>query len=58
MTTPIRELRDKCPNRANHTEGPDGYIVWNEWVEAIAKTHKQSMCPWCELFVIWTRKAK
>lgn len=47
---------DACPNKAKHTESPDGYIAWHEWAERKAKTHVQERCPGCGLFMIWKPK--
>ncbi len=47
-----------CPNRESHTEGPRDYCGWHAWAERMGKTHKQSRCPLCNLWVIWTPKEK
>ena len=47
---------EECPNRAEHTEGPTGYVQWHAWAERMAKTHVQSKCPGCGLWVIVTPK--
>lgn len=43
-----------CENEANHTYGPPGYLAWHAWAAEHRKTHKQSRCPGCRLFLIWT----
>lgn len=45
-----------CPNFVNHTYGPEGYLAWHEWAEAKAKTHRNTKCPGCGLYKIWTPK--
>jgi hypothetical protein len=30
-----------CPNAANHTPAPTGYLEWQDWAAKKAKTHKQ-----------------
>ena len=49
---------EQCPNRANHTEGPGGYIAWHMWAEKVSKTHDQSVCPGCGFWLILTPKPK
>lgn len=43
-----------CPHFEDHTPCPEGYIQWHAWAEEMAKTHRQSKCPGCGLYVIWT----
>jgi hypothetical protein len=43
-----------CPNAAEHTDGPSGYVAWFEWAARAAKKSKQTRCPGCGLFKIWT----
>lgn len=52
----VKAQRAACPNVANHTEGPDGYIAASNWAEEMAETHDQSQCPGCRYWVIWTQK--
>lgn len=47
-----------CPNRADHAEEPSGYLQWHEWAKRMSKTHKQSRCPGCGLWKIWTPKTR
>ncbi len=35
---------------------PTGYLAWHEWAEQKAKTHRQSKCPTCGLYAVWTPK--
>jgi NAD-dependent dihydropyrimidine dehydrogenase PreA subunit len=50
---------DACPNhRAHARDEPRSYLAWHEWAEKKAKTHDQSECSGCGLFVIWKRKEK
>ena len=43
-----------CPNKANHTPGPDAYLEWHAWATKMKQTHKQERCPQCGLYLIWT----
>lgn len=48
---------EDCPDIANHTQGPSGsYVAWHEWAERMAQTHRQSRCPTCGYYAIWTPK--
>jgi DNA-directed RNA polymerase subunit RPC12/RpoP len=49
---------ETCPDRAQHTSDPAGYIAWHERAEKKAKTHDQHQCPTCGYRVIWKRKSK
>lgn len=42
-----------CPNGANHTKEPSGYLQWHEWAEHKSRTHRQRRCPGCRLYKIW-----
>lgn len=46
-------LLGPCQNAANHTPVPFGYIARAEWAERMAKTHRQTKCPGCGLWMIW-----
>ena len=48
--------REPCPQTNRHTPAPAGYVAWHSWAETMAKTHRQTRCPICRLFVIWTPK--
>ncbi len=45
-----------CPNEAQHTPHPRGYLAHGEWAEGMARTHRQVRCPGCGLFAIWLPK--
>ena len=47
-----------CPNKAEHTECPTGYVQWFEWAKKMQKTHKCYKCPGCGLYEIWREKIK
>jgi hypothetical protein len=49
MTPPV----DTCPNAAEHTNGPSGYVAWQEWAKRMKTTHRQVKCPGCGLFKVW-----
>jgi hypothetical protein len=55
-----RTARDEalCPNAKNHHQPgiPDGYLDRQDWFEKMAKTHVQTFCPSCRLWVIWVPK--
>jgi len=35
---------------------PEGYLHWHVWAKEKSRTYKQSKCPVCGLFTIWTKK--
>ncbi|MGI5414251.1 hypothetical protein [Actinomadura luteofluorescens] len=39
-----------------HTPKPVGVLDWGEWAEEMSKTHDQTACPGCGLFLIWRPK--
>lgn len=45
-----------CPLRAQHTPSPDGYLAWQDWAEAKAKTHRQMRCAGCHRWSVWVPK--
>lgn len=51
---------DECPNATDpaHNAGPTGYLARAEWAENMLKTHRQSRCSVCRLWVIWTPKGR
>lgn len=51
-------LADACPNASdpNHRIGPSGYLARANWADQMIKSHVQSQCPRCGLWVIWTPK--
>lgn len=50
--------KENCPNRAQHTKCPEGYLQWHAWAEGMGKTHRVKRCPGCELWVIWVPKKR
>jgi hypothetical protein len=50
--------KDTCPDKANHTPCPSGYIHWHEWAEKKIRTHKSTRCPICGLYAIWVPRTK
>ena len=57
MTDSIAQRRATCPNQNAHVkDAPSGYLQWHAWAERKAKTHTQSKCPGCGLYLIWTRR--
>ena len=51
-------LHGDCPNKANHTPCPEGYIQWHDWAAKMSKTHSQIRCQGCGKWVTWLPKAK
>lgn len=56
LPAPVSHEPKPCPNAANHTPQPEAYMVFEDWADTVSKTHHQSQCPDCELWVIWTPK--
>ncbi len=52
---PVADCSD-CPNNAEHTPSPRGYLPWHEWAEAMSKTHRQVRCPGCGLWKVWVAR--
>lgn len=52
MVTPYPD----CPNAADHTPCPGGYVAWHAWAAATAKTHTQRVCDGCGRWNIWVPK--
>lgn len=50
MTKPAAE---SCAQSDLHTPAPAGYIAWQEWAEAMSRTHQQRPCPGCGQRAIW-----
>lgn len=48
--------RRPCVNEAAHTPSPTGYIAWTEWAEEMRKTHEQTRCEGCGLWLVWKEK--
>ena len=57
--TAIRDLQTVgvCPNSANHTPAPRGYLAWHEWAERMSQTHEQRRCEVCGLWVVWVERS-
>lgn len=51
-------MEGDCPNKANHTPMPVGYIARQEWAKKMAKTHTQITCQACGMYAIWLPKAE
>jgi hypothetical protein len=49
---------DACPNAAEHTKAPEGYLAWHDWAERKSKTHRQRRCKGCGRLAIWEPKKK
>lgn len=42
-----------CPNQAEHTPAPEGYLPWWDWVAGMHRTHEQRECSGCGRWAIW-----
>jgi hypothetical protein len=42
-----------CPNQAEHTPCPTGYVNWWSWAERMNRTHGQRQCEGCGRWAIW-----
>jgi hypothetical protein len=51
-------MTERCPNLANHTPMPDGYLARQERAEELMRTHRQTRCPGCGLWAIWVPKGQ
>jgi hypothetical protein len=54
---PEPDTTSGCPNAAEHTPAPSGYVSWHEWAKRMGKTHHQQRCPGCDLLKIWVPKS-
>lgn len=45
-----------CPNVANHTPSPRGYMAAVRWAERMRVTHVQQQCPDCGRWAIWEER--
>ena len=50
------DTEQPCPNNANHTPSPAGYLAWFKWAEKMMQTHDQTICPGCGLWKLWVPK--
>lgn len=51
-----RTPNPECPNADRHEPWPTGYGAASDHADEMLKTHDQSTCPACGLWVIWTAK--
>lgn len=61
MSNPLsysERIAAECPDVKKHTKFPVGlgYLDWHVWAEKKEKTHVQTQCPTCKLWVIWKKK--
>ena len=44
-----------CPRKDLHNEPgkPAGYAAQDAWARKLSKTHRQTRCPACGLYVVW-----
>lgn len=47
----------KCPNQEHHKTGPVNIVDWHVWAEEMERTHTQSICSGCDLYLMWTLTA-
>lgn len=47
---------DACPDAANHTPSPDGYLAWHAWAARMGQGHRQVTCAVCGLYAVWIRR--
>lgn len=53
-----RPSKRSCPNAAQHTPEPDGYLGWHAWAAKMSRKHRQVRCPECGLWAIWVPKGR
>jgi hypothetical protein len=46
-----------CPNAAEHTPCPTGYVDWWSWAERMNRAHGQRQCANCQRWAIWYPRA-
>lgn len=51
------EPEPSCPNQAEHTPAPSGYLGWWSWAERMNRTHGQRRCEGCGRWAIWYPRA-
>jgi len=54
---PTATTEPPCPNQAEHTPCPTGYLGWFSWAEQMNRTHGQRQCEGCGRWAIWYRRA-
>lgn len=54
--SPLTDPNPDCPNAAEHTPQPAGYIAWHDWAARMDHTHYRRQCPGCGLRVIHVPK--
>ena len=37
---------EACPNKAQHTPQPDGYLEWHDWAERMTCPHRLLLAWW------------
>ncbi len=58
MTSPLDSLT-ACPNASAHNDDkPSDYTQEEQWARRKLRTHEQTQCPDCGLWVIWVPKTK
>lgn len=50
----VTKTNQDCPNYENHEPMPTGNVEFDEWSRKLNKTKKNSKCPDCGLYNIWT----
>jgi hypothetical protein len=53
QAAPSPDPAANCPERANHTPHPSGYLAHAEWAERMLTTHEQRQCAVCGLWAVW-----
>lgn len=54
-TREVPDTTSACGRRDLHTPSPTGYNEWHEWArKAHADGRRQSRCPGCQRFAIWS----
>lgn len=42
--------------KCEHEPMPEGYLARMEWLERLSKTHRQTKCQVCGLWMVWEPK--
>lgn len=45
-------------DHSTEVDMPDGYVARAEWAARKMRTHSQHKCPGCDLYRVWTLRAK